>query len=116
MTLKTITNILKTLPAQAKITNADGLGFGDFMSDRGNYVDVAISSNKNGINTVGHLLVHIENNALNKTFQGYKGGDFLMNLDTTIKINSMYGIGSDYISAIVVDEEGYKILGECDEL
>lgn len=66
-------------------------GFGQPMSYRGSYDELAFEPVKN--TTVGEMLVHARS-ALGKTFEGYKGGDYTMSEYTPCWI-AEYGCTSD---------------------
>lgn len=52
-------------------------------SYRGNYCDVAFEPAENV--TIGEMLEHAKS-AVGKTFQGYKGGDYVMDVDSVCHI------------------------------
>lgn len=57
-----------------------------FFSYRGNYYDLAIGvkfDNEENV-TVKDFITALRNDALFRTFQGYKGGDFYMDEDTLV--------------------------------
>lgn len=58
-------------------------GFGEPMSWRGHYHELAFEPSKNV--TVNSMLLNARS-AINKEFTGYKGGEFMMVLGTTVHI------------------------------
>jgi hypothetical protein len=66
---------LESLPADMVVEH----GFGDPHSYRGYYEDLSFEPIDN--TTVGEMLAHARS-AVGKTFTGYKGGDYVMDLDT----------------------------------
>ena len=72
----------KLIAALKAVPNQDGVvpwGFGEPDSYRGYYEDVAFEPASNV--TIAGMLRHAES-ALGATFEGYKGGDFLMDENT----------------------------------
>src|SRR5690348_7658276 len=85
MTLGELISELKKMDANKVVP----IGFGSPHSYRGYYEDLAFEPAENV--TIGSMLAHAES-ALGKTFQGYKGGDYVMEDSTTVWIAS-YGEG-----------------------
>ena len=77
--LKNLIKFLETLDSRAIVAN----GFGSPHSDRGDYANLAFSPEKE--TTVGEMLSYAKS-ANGKTFTGWTGGDYLMNLDTPVYI------------------------------
>lgn len=67
-------------------------GFGEPMSWRGVYAELAFNPENNV--TAGSMLENAKS-AVGKTFTGYKGGDFMMTLDTDVHIASYGSYGGD---------------------
>lgn len=82
---------------------------GRAISYRGYYSDLALTPN-GALDTVGALL-HELRDALGQTFEGYKGGDFLMEADTPLWF-AAYGApsGCRAIIGIETDEGGVVLL------
>lgn len=79
---------LEKQPADAKVMD----GFGSPHSDRGSYEDLAFRPV--GRTTIGEMLAHARS-AMGKTFTGYKGGDYVMNEYTTVKIGNWGSCGEE---------------------
>ena len=75
------------------------LGFGAPMSYRGYYEDVAFGPRENV--TVASMLAHARS-AVGTTFEGYKGGDFMMTERTRCWI-AHYGDTGDMLSDLAID-------------
>lgn len=88
----------------------------EFDSWRGSYCELALGYKKNGMCYVHDLYVKAFN-ANGSIFEGYKGGDFVMDLETPIH-QANYGEGGvddkegnyDYKKIIGVKEEGKKLI------
>jgi hypothetical protein len=96
MTINGLIKILKTLPALSKISNID---IKDFGSDRGNYYDFYIGYGSEDVAVLD--LIALLERCIGQEFEGYKGGDFLMQEDTAIKLSS-YGNSGDDIDGILI--------------
>lgn len=60
------------------------LGFGEPISWRGNYQDLALPSKHN--TTLGRMLIDAQS-AVGEVMTGYKGGEYLMTLDTLVYVD-----------------------------
>lgn len=80
-------NYLKTIPPETKVP----LGLGFPHSWRGDYSQLAFEIVEN--TTAGQMLKAAED-AVNKTYMGYKGGEFKMTENTKINIDER-GVWSD---------------------
>jgi hypothetical protein len=105
LTLGKLITALKALPAQTPVVFDNGNSPDDFYSYRGYYEDLAIGEKTEEV-TAGQFLDKLESNALNKEFEGYKGGEFLMGIDTPLWV-SEYGsasqlaiVGASYVDGI----------------
>jgi hypothetical protein len=87
MTLGAFIDTLKELPQDAKILASNGFGIGKPSSYRGYYEDLAFRPTGNY--TVKQVL-DFALNALGKTFEGYKGGNYTMHLNTPLWLSG-YG-------------------------
>ena len=76
---------------QADPTLTVPIGLGDPHSWRGDYAEMAFEPVRD--TTVGEMLAAARS-ALGATYQGYKGGEYLMTGDTTIHVDS-YGCWTD---------------------
>jgi hypothetical protein len=74
-------------------------GFAEPMSYRGYYEDLAFQPAKNV--SVASMLAHAES-ALGATFEGYKGGDFVMHEWTTCWIAGYSESGGDAIGPTLI--------------
>lgn len=82
MTLNKIIAALSACPDQVASIEIDGQPPGDFDSYRGYYDQLALGTGISPM-TVGELLTAaIE--CVNKSFEGYRGGDFVMHGDTPV--------------------------------
>lgn len=75
------------------------LGFGEPMSYRGDYAELAFEPAENV--TVGSMLANARS-ALGRTFEGYKGGEFTMNEYSACYINRYGESGGDRIGPVLV--------------
>ena len=90
MTLGELINELKKMDVNKTVP----VGFGSPHSYRGYYEDLAFEPAENV--TIGSMLTHAES-ALGKTFQGYKGGDYVMEDYTTVWIANYGESGGEVI-------------------
>jgi hypothetical protein len=74
---------------------------GQPMSYRGYYCDLAFELSSSEFNTVKEILEHA-NYSVDRRFTGYKGGDFVMDLDTPVWI-AHYGSCGRKITGITDD-------------
>ncbi len=95
MTLGDLIERLKKEPKENVIRK----GFGRAMSYRGDYSQLAFDPCENV--TVASMLEEAES-ALGKTFEGYKGGDFVMNEYTDVYIAN-YGCCGDELGFMLLD-------------
>ena len=95
MVLKDLIERLKQEPKENVIRK----GFGHSMSYRGDYSQLAFAPFENV--TVGSMLEEAEY-ALGKTYQGYKGGDFVMDEYTDVFI-AEYGSTGEQIGKLLLD-------------
>lgn len=110
VTLGGAIEILSRIPKNYKVflDYLEDRSLGDEMSYRGYYSDLSFEPTAE-ITTVGKLLKQCEN-ALGKTYQGYKGGDFLMDKDTPLWV-SHYGNNSGIaIVDLQKDTLGKKVI------
>jgi hypothetical protein len=82
LTLAKLISALKALPQDVVISYEDGYYPGEEMSYRGYYSDLAFEDS-NTPKTVSELLNQCVE-ALDETYEGYKGGDFTMSGDTPL--------------------------------
>lgn len=87
MTLSEYIKLLEKYPSEQIVSK----GLGNPHSWRGIYAELAFEPVEN--TTIGEML-EAAKSALNKTMTGYKGGDFLMDGNTTIHID-YYGEWTD---------------------
>lgn len=80
MTLGKLISILSGLPKETKIEKICSP-----HSYRGYYSDLSFEK-ESGEQTVGELLSILQNECIDKTFEGYKGGDFTMDEHTPLWI------------------------------
>ena len=78
-TLGDLIDFLKTLPPDAVIKD----GFSTPHSDRGSYNELAFTPEENA--TASDMLSYAES-AVNASFEGWKGGDYLMDRNTPVYI------------------------------
>jgi len=84
MTLYKFISLLETFPKDKQIEN-----IGEPHSYRGYYSDLAFEKLEGTI-SVEDLLKILKNDCLSKTYTGYKGGDFFMDVNTPLWI-AKYG-------------------------
>lgn len=95
MTLGELIRALKEMPSDGVITH----GFGEPMSYRGYYGDLAFAPRIN--TTAGEMLAHAES-AVGKTFTGYKGGEYTMSEHTDCWISEYGNCSYDGVSTQLV--------------
>ena len=95
MTLKELIERLRKEPKE----NVLRKGFGHSMSYRGDYSQLAFAPFENV--TVGKMLEEAEY-ALGKTYEGYKGGEFVMSEYTDVFIAN-YGSRGEQIGKMLLD-------------
>lgn len=107
MTIRELIEELNLFKDEAVIKNID---LRDYGSDRGDYSCFYIGLNDVNKHTVGELrdfLYGVDG----QTFTGYKGGDFLMTLDTPIRLG-MYGCCGYDIEGMFINEVGEVYIGK----
>ena len=104
VTLGGIIRALSEAPSNALVVCSDGKRPGKPKSYRGYYSDLAFEPQED-FATAKELLQWCQN-ALGETFEGYKGGDYLMGDDTPLWV-SPYGIASSdaVVAATMVGDE-----------
>ena len=107
MTLGKMIETLNGLPVDARISYGDGASPGIPESYRGYYSDLSFRDTVQPIN-VGSFLDKCQQ-ALNETFEGYKGGDYRMGQDTPLW-RSEYGEASGLAIMDVVAAYGQVVL------
>jgi hypothetical protein len=100
---------LKKLDQSFLVVLADGQSPGSVESYRGYYQDLSIYPTDSSV-TVGNLLTVLEG-AVGRTFRGYKGGDFTMDLDTPLWTGS---IGPAIMGVAVVNDVAILLTKEID--
>lgn len=80
MKLKTIISLLEKFPESQYVEQ----GFGNPHSWRGSYDELSFEPVDN--TTVGEML-QAAKSAVGETYQGWKGGDYTMTLDTEVNID-----------------------------
>jgi hypothetical protein len=95
VTLGALIEWLESKPQHAVIS----VGFGEASSYRGDYRDVAFEPKSDA--TIGEMLRHAKD-ALDQTFEGYKGGFYTMHKDVECHI-AEWGVSGDCkISSLVL--------------
>jgi len=108
MTLRKLIDLLETLDGELEI-----VGLGRVDSYRGYYSDLAFEPDDTP-RIVEDLLDECKN-SLGKTFEGYKGGDNLMDEHTPLWVSS-YGISSDLkLMGFVLGNSPIQVITEKDE-
>ena len=97
LTLGQFIAALKELPPAAMVS-----GLGDLMSYRGYYCDLAFDPETRE-ETVAALLARCQD-AMGRTFEGYKGGDFLMGETTPLWV-APYGSSGERVMGLRVEGE-----------
>lgn len=98
---------LAEVPPQTNVWFSDGQCPKEFMSYRGYYSDLSISSS--GSHTTASELLKKAKDALGQGFMGYKGGDFIMDRKTPIW-QSEYGSASGVAVIATAYDDGNLIL------
>lgn len=107
LTLEAAIKGLEMVVPETELRTEDGLGVGKVSSYRGYYSDLAFCPAVQPT-TIGAVLTDLRA-ALGQTFEGYKGGDFLMDADTPLWI-SAYGSASGLAVTGLRMENGSAIL------
>ena len=97
MRLGELIKVLEAVPAGTEVVYSDGTIPRRFYSWRGDYSQLTLSPDGEGI-TAGELLA-LAQDAVGATFEGYKGGDFVMDADSPLYADDNG------------DANGYAILG-----
>lgn len=84
MKLKHVIEMLEKYPSDRKVAN----GFGNPHSWRGSYDELAFEPVTD--TTVGRMLADAKS-AIGEVYQGWKGGDYLMGLETSVNIDYQGG-------------------------
>lgn len=96
LTLGGLISALDAAPPTAKVVFDDGCGVGEEDSYRGYYSDLALTTGP--IQNAAALAKRMKA-AAGSTYEGYKGGDFTMGLDTPLWRASYGNCGPAIISA-----------------
>lgn len=99
LTLGGLISFLEGVDASFPVKDSLGRSVGGMDSYRGYYADLAVGFDPQ---TAGELL-ETAKDAIGTTFQGYKGGDFLMNSDAPLWVAAYGYCGPAVIDAAVVD-------------
>lgn len=99
MTIQELIDELWLLKDDAVVKNVD---LRDYGSDRGDYSCFYIGHGEGNAPTVGELIEFLYL-VDGQTFTGYKGGDFLMTLDTPIRLG-MYGCSGYDIEGVFIND------------
>lgn len=89
--------LLETAPKDAAVIFDTGEFPGRLRSWRGRYAELALSFDGDGTATVGDLLAEAVA-AIGETFQGYKGGDYVMGRGTPLWLANYGDTSHDYDS------------------
>lgn len=89
MTLGALMDALKLVPSDTPVRFEGGAAPGDLDSYRGIYAQLAVEPN--GDNYTAASFLHACGKVLNKTLEGYKGGDFYMDRGTFLNV-AHYGV------------------------
>ena len=107
LTLSQAIKISASCPPNALVLFADGGAPGRERSYRGFYDDLAFESTKEDVTCAAFNKACTE--ALGKTYEGYKGGDFVMDERTPLW-RADYGYCGDAIVSAHIDSSGNLIL------
>ncbi len=107
MTLGPFIEALENLPPDLPIKCSDGTTPGEPASYRGYYSDLAFEPDGGDVST-GDFLAVVKT-ALGQTFEGYKGGDFVMAEDTPLWVSG-YGMCSNLAIMGVVNRDGKNLI------
>lgn len=91
--------ILKSIPENTIIRNVD---LKDYGSDRGNYEDFYLGEGINQTTTAKDIIAFIEIGVLGREFTGYKGGKFLMEEYSEIRLGT-HGMSGYHIDGILFE-------------
>lgn len=114
LTLGGLIDFLEAAPASALVLYDKGGSPATFDSYSGYYNDLALEDSPSGVATAYELLAKARR-ADGRTFTGYKGGEFLMNLDTPLW-RAAYGqtSGVAIIGAAMYNDAGDDALAPSD--
>lgn len=104
MNIKKLTNVLNMYSRNVVIFGVD---LEDYGSERGSYDRFYIGKNKYSTCTVGELIDFFSDKVIGKTFEGYKGGDFYMDWDTSILLSTYRNVG-EFIVDIKNRDDGIE--------
>ena len=104
LTLGGLIRTLKDAPEDALVLFSDGIPPDDLDSYRGYYSDIAISNDSSGNRILVSAFLAKCTDALGNTFEGYKGGDFVMD-DTSPLWRAGYGHASGIaiVDAVLIE-------------
>lgn len=108
MTLIRFIQLLEELTADKKI-----IGIGYLDSYRGYYADLAFSPTED-IRTVGEVLLNCKN-ALGQTFEGYKGGDFVMGEHTPLWLSAYGSSSGQRVMGLDTNKDPIEVVTELEE-
>jgi hypothetical protein len=98
MTIGEFIKVLEALPKGMIISNVN---LSDYGSDRGDYYNFYLGESTNKETNVREIIELLKTKVIGKTFTGYKGGDFVMNENTLIKLGAYSCCGSDIDGVLV---------------
>jgi hypothetical protein len=107
MTLGAFIDALKECPQDAKIRTSNGCSIGEPLSYRGYYEDLAFRPNGN-LDVKGVL--DAATSALGETFEGYKGGDYIMHRNTPLWLSGYGECSQLAFKAVSVASDGTVIV------
>ncbi|OHD25272.1 MAG: hypothetical protein A2Y34_03965 [Spirochaetes bacterium GWC1_27_15] len=107
MTIGELLDTLSFLPDNMYIQN---INLKEFGSDRGDYIDFYVGHYRTGNshNTVKEFKEFLRDRVIGKEFRGYKGGEFLMDEDSEIRLGC-YGESGDHLDGVLVNENGANL-------
>ena len=100
LTLGGLIERLENVDGAASVSFGNGIAPGNPESYRGYYSDLAFEPSSDPVSAAD--LLAICRGALGQTFEGYKGGDFVMSDDTPLWLSD-YGIASGIAIMDVID-------------
>jgi hypothetical protein len=103
MTLGELVSRLSSLPQDAKVEGMSS----EAISYRGYYSEIAFL---HGSSTVGEIL-ETAKDSIGRTYQGYKGGDFVMQKNTPVWVSD-YGTSSG-LQIMSIQKDGVDYLVHC---
>lgn len=93
----TIEKLLERLDKYEDNKIIKGVDLSDYGSERGMYYRCYVGLNKECECTVGELTDLIKNKIVGHTFEGYKGGEYNMDLNTPILLSSYGSVGEHIV-------------------